>query len=295
MEKLFILFMAAMMIAAGLIIIYETATGKPNGANTTEIQEAHPTTAKDTTETTQPKTTAIRQATIDLEPTTTIQETTTTAKSPPTTTTPASVIQFEVFRADNCRDTVLGKMNTVYLRLNATAQNLSWSGKPDPKFTLSCDGAEPFHADYAYAKGEGPIQPYSEVAGEYRLAVRCGRNSGSEDLSDCGTVKAYLDIQSVGMEAAEPTATTLTQNPYLDRFRGKGYRMARFHVAWLCPSCVPAVNKLVMETPGVKSRSLAYGQKIGYVIYDPTVLSLDEVLEAAGAGGDLEDITDGEI
>ncbi len=284
MDKLFIFFMAAMMLAAGLIMAYEASTAKPAREAATTTSSAATTTTMAATSTTAPP--PPDEPSTTLPPTTTVQ---------PTTTTLGTALEFETFRVDKCRDTVLGKMNTVYARLNSTRDNLTWGGDPRPKFALGCDGAEPIPADFAYARGEGAVEPYSEVAGEYRLAVRCGRNTLNEDLADCGSLTAILDVRDIGLEAPAPTTTTLRQNPYLDRFRDKGYRMAEFHVAWLCPSCVPAVNKLVMETPGVKSRSLSFGQDTGYVIYDPRTVSLDKVLEVAGAGGDLEDVTDREI
>lgn len=211
----------------------------------------------------------------------------------------------------NCRSTVLGSMNTVVAYIGGERLQGDWGPQPDPKVYYSCDGERGLF-DKVTAEGGAVIESGRDLEGKYRLMVKCGRNQLIGDLNDCGELKVLLDTLNVNLASVDgmgvegvvyttstsltsSTATTLPYNPYLDKFRGKGYHKVDLSVHWLCPTCVPAVNKLVIGEPGVKSRSLGYRQKVSYVIYDPDVVDLERVIEVAGAGGDVELIADYEI
>jgi len=88
------------------------------------------------------------------------------------------------------------------------------------------------------------------------------------------------------------SSTTTTINPNFARFTGKGYRQAYMDVQYFCPSCVPAVVATLSKEPGVLSKSLNYRQKMSWVIYDPSRVSVERVLELAGASGGAKLLND---
>lgn len=256
--------------------------------------------------------------------TTLVQTTSTSTTSPPQTTTttlftPPMQVFPNVTEVDKCRDTELGKMNRVLVELDEEEIDGYWIGNSTDSFSIDCDGRQ-VPADIVLYRGGRNIQKGDDLPGEYRLMVRCGRNQPVEDLQGCRqmsvsfatrgqNITSYLLTAQTAVNATtttspattftfpepETTTTTLYSNPYLEKFMGQGYHKATLKVSWLCPSCVPAVNNLVIREPGVKSRSLMYGQKINYVIYDPTVVDLERVIELTGSGGDVELINDTEI
>jgi hypothetical protein len=199
-------------------------------------------------------------------------------------------------------------MNTLVLNVSEEHITGNWGPQPNPTFYFSCQDVEMIRFDSVMFRGGKIIEPHMDVVGIYRVAARCGRNQPVENLRDCGGLRvlldsAYVNVSSIGSIVVEQpvslmessTTTILSENPYLDRFRGVGYHKADLHIAWMCPTCVPAVNKLIIEEPGVKSRSLAYGQKISYVIYDPSKVSLDRILMLTNAGGTATLLNDEEI
>ena len=197
-----------------------------------------------------------------------------------------------------CGNSVNGKVQTFMLDLVLDGV---WGAKSSDAFALSCNGADFVYPVSVHRKGGGFADPYSILNGTYRVAYKCGRTGEVFDYRKCKNLSLYLDASKTASEKpdVEVVDTVVevipTSNPYLDKFRGQGLRKADLDIHWLCPSCVPAVNRLVIGTEGVKSRSLSYKQDVCYVIYDPETVSLERVMEVAGAGGDLELISDTEL
>ncbi|VVB51767.1 Uncharacterised protein [uncultured archaeon] len=254
----------------------------------------------------QATTTTVNPVEYSTTSSTAFTSTTTTASSTIASTTSSSTLprflEVSWFKLDKCRETVLGGMNTVYANVTGNISE-NWGPNPNPKFYYSCGGGEMKPFEKVLLRGEGEVDAYGNVADEYRLGVHCGRNAVLEDLANCrDELRIFVDTSSFSFASptecnisVSTTSTTVPPNPYLDKFRGQGYRMAMFHIAWLCPSCVPAVNSEVNSEPGVKSRSLVYNDDVSYVVYDPKTVKLDRVLELASAGGDLTFINDTEI
>ncbi|MCX6695098.1 MAG: hypothetical protein NTU61_02215 [Candidatus Altiarchaeota archaeon] len=90
-----------------------------------------------------------------------------------------------------------------------------------------------------------------------------------------------------------PTSTTLPQ--YLQKYAGKGYRIAYMEITFFCPSCVPAVAANLRNEPGVIAKSMSYQQKVSWVIYDPRAVRLDEILMISGGSGEVTLLNDDEI
>lgn len=227
---------------------------------------------------------------------------TTLAKTSSTTTTIPRFVELEVDNVGKCSKTYLGKMNTVLATLPANVLVGAWGKPPNPKIYYACDEKEPVIFDRIMFNGGVNIAPGATVNNSYRLAGKCGRNQPVDDMQDCKELSIILDSQNIiSMEEAEvmlasTTTTTVPRaNPYLDRFRDMGYRKADLQIRWLCPTCVPAVNKIIIEEPGVKSRSIRYKQEINYVIYDPEVVELERILYLTNAGGNAKLIKDYEL
>ncbi|MBD3262504.1 MAG: hypothetical protein GF334_12700 [Candidatus Altiarchaeales archaeon] len=247
--------------------------------------------------------------------TTTPTSTTPAFNTPPTTTSstststslvvcgqekenPPRFIELQVTHVGDCMNTPRGKMNTVIAEAESKQIMGTWGSKPNPKIYYHCGGGRKILFDWMLLKGGSNIGAHENLSNTYRLAARCGRNQLTYDLSECENLTVFLDAAYTdatyieGLEAAErtyglksTTTTTLKHNPYLDRFRNQSLRMAKFDLAWMCPSCVPAVNKMFMQQQGVKSQSLGYKQGLCYVIYDPEVIDLDRIMMLANAGG----------
>jgi hypothetical protein len=295
-DKVFIVFLFAVLGFGGAILVGELYS-QPSASTTTSSTLATTTSSTTTTTTTYVATTV----------TLPVQTTTTTLKPIP---------EFFVLNwsnLDRCRNTHLGGMNSFLAYVDSVEG--TWADNPADSFEVGC--RETFISPVSVLRRGGTsVILGSQLEGIYSIRTRCGRNQIFNDLSDCRNMtvrlkSSKLNITSVGGEAVEvletedskyetsdsepPTSTTLAHNPYLDRFRDLGYRRVDLDISWLCPSCVPAVNKLVMSEPGVKSRSLAYRQEVNYVIYDPNVVKLERVLELSGAGGDVRLISDEEF
>lgn len=236
-----------------------------------------------------------------------VSSTTTTTTSSTTSTVPRYV-EVDVFYVEDCKSTVMGKMNNILVNVSGNNVNGTWGPEPEPMFYFSCDGDELREFDRVLVRGGLSITPGSSVEGLYRLSEKCGQNTKLEDFDSCSVLEvfidlAYFDVSSIDSSEVTqtswdiPTTTTtiLSDNPYLDKFRGIGYRKLDMHVAWICPTCVPTVNKLVREQEGVKSRSLSYGQEVSYVIYDPDVVSGDQILRLINAGATATVLNDTEI
>lgn len=226
--------------------------------------------------------------------------TTTTSRPAATTTTIPDMLPMNIIKVGRCSQTNYGRLNTIITTLNETTATGIFTLNPEPKAYLSCNGGQPQQAYWLRVKGGMPVSYNTSVAGQFRVVAKCGLREPIPDPRDCETLEAYVGTQgtmleTIGTDEVEyattttttspPTTTTLKTNPYLDRFRGQGLRKADMHIAWMCPSCVPAVNKLVINTGGVRSRSLSYNQNVSYVVYDPKVITLDEVLMLCNAGG----------
>ena len=198
-----------------------------------------------------------------------------------------------------CGNSVNGKVQTFMVDLELDG---FWGLDSKNIFALSCGGGDFVYPVSVHRKGGGFAAPYSILNGTYRVAFKCGRTGEIFDYSRCGNLSLYLDVSKTIVEPKVDgevevldEVETVYHNPYLDKFRGLGLRKADLDINWLCPSCVPAVNNLVIGTEGVKSRSLGYKQDVCYVIYDPNVVTLERVMEVAGAGGDLILISDTEL
>jgi len=237
-----------------------------------------------------------------------VSSTTTTTTSSTTSTVPRYV-EVDVFYVEDCKNTVIGRMNNILVNVSGSNVNGTWGPEPNPTFYFSCDGDELMEFDRVLVRGGLSIKPGSSVDGLYRLSEKCGRTKKLKDFDSCSDLHvfidlAYFDVSSINSSEVTqtswdiPTTTTstiLSDNPYLDKFRGMGYRKLDMHVAWICPTCVPSVNKLVREQEGVKSRSLSYGQEVSYVIYDPILVSQDQILRLINAGATATVLNDTEI
>jgi len=302
MDKIFIVFVLAVLFIGGAVFVSESLN-------------------EGTTDVLIPKTTVLQTTSTTIDATTsTVHSTTTTTKLTTTTTlfVPPEFISLNYTHLDKCRDTELGKMNKVLVELTHDQVNGTWIGNNSESFILTCD-AKQVGAHVVVNRGGGNLQKGQELAGIYRLMTKCGRNQPIGDLKDCrelsisfatgsqnitAVYNTPVDIVPVANSTSvtsftfpkPPTTTTMIyHNPYLDKFKEQGYRKATLEIHWLCPSCVPAVNRVVMGEPGVKSRSLMYKQRINYVIYDPQIVDLERVIELAGAGGDVELVNDTEM
>jgi len=235
----------------------------------------------------------------------TISDTTTSTTSTSTTTTTIPrYIGFNVTDIGRCANTIRGKMNTILAELSSDRIDANWGYDPDPRVFYTCDSSELIEFEKVMLTGGKSIEPFNKLAGSYRLATKCGRNQVVEDLRDCKQLTVYIEsyyvnTSSQGIRAKKDsdqiTTTTIYHNPYLDRFRGQGYRKADFDIAWMCPTCVPAVNKLVRDEIGVKSKSLGYGQELNYIIYNPDDVDLERLTQLCNAGGTAILLNDTEI
>ncbi len=237
-----------------------------------------------------------------------VSSTTTTTTSSTTSTVPRYV-EVDVFYVEDCKNTILGRMNNILVNVSGNNVNGTWGTEPKPRFYFSCNGGELTEFDKVLVRGGSSIKPESSVEGLYRLSEKCGLTKKLKDFDSCSDLQvfidlAYFDVSSINSSKVTqtswgiPTTTTttiLSDNPYLDKFRGMGYRRLDVHVAWICPTCVPTVNKLVREQEGVKSRSLSYGQEASYVIYDPTLVSQEQILRLINAGATATVLNDTEM
>ncbi len=270
MDRLFIVFFIAAVAVVAVAITFFPPQTQITYATTTSTTS----TSTSTTSTTSTSTT--------------LQGVTTT---PTTTTTLPRYVEVGYSHLGRCGTARVGKIQELLVNTTGRVTGV-WTDPPG--FKIVCDDVEmqdPYRVAY---RGGGLVPPGSPVEGVYGLDVRCGRTQPIEDLEDCRNLDILVDTTTLGEEYVPPssTTTTLAVNPYLERFMGQGYRRVDMKISWLCTSCVPATNNLVINEPGVKSRSLMYRQEINYVIYDPNVVSLERVLELAGSGGDIEVIDD---
>ncbi|MFH1722726.1 MAG: hypothetical protein ABH950_09010 [Candidatus Altiarchaeota archaeon] len=90
-------------------------------------------------------------------------------------------------------------------------------------------------------------------------------------------------------------SSTLTPTTTISKYSGLGYRKAKMKIIFICPSCAPAVVRTLKNEPGVVSLNMAYKQKINYVIYDPSKVSLERIFQLSTANGEGELILDEEI
>ncbi|MFC2162118.1 hypothetical protein ACFLRF_00420 [Candidatus Altiarchaeota archaeon] len=302
MDRLFISFILVGVLLALGVVLYESLASA-SVAMDPKVSAASTTTTSTPTSSTSASTSTSTSLPADPSPT---SSTTTTVTTSSTVTLP-SMISVEVFNMEKCRQTVYGKMNTILVNISNEKVAGNWGPEPDPRFGFVCDDGvyQPF--EMIMYRGGKNIGSFGPVEGEYRMSVKCGRNRLVDDLIDCRELDVLLESSSInstsyqGRAAASSlilstsTSTTLSRNPYLDKFRGLGYRKASMQVKWLCPSCVPGVNKLIGNEVGVKSKSMTYKQDPCYIIYDPGLISLDRVLQIAGAGGDVSLYNDTEI
>ncbi|MFH1789055.1 MAG: hypothetical protein ABH834_06720 [Candidatus Altiarchaeota archaeon] len=207
------------------------------------------------------------------------------AQTSSTTTTIPLFAELQVDNVGKCLKTQLGKMNTVLATLNGSVFTGDWGQGAVPRIYYSCDGDDWVVFDQIMFKGGANIAAGASVNNSYRLGAKCGRNQPVDDLLDCEGVIILLETDSIIGSGAEASTSTLGENPYLDKFKGLGYHKVDLRIKWICPTCVPAVNKMIIEEPGVKSRSIGYGQEVNYVVYDPEVVKVERILYLANAGG----------
>ena len=227
-----------------------------------------------------------------------------------TTSTLPEFVEVQWLNLKDCRSSRLGNLNTLNIRVSGEKATGAWGTSPENPFHYLCDLKGPFPFDRLIKVDSGMLGTGVNVTGLYRASARCGRNQRIMDLEDCGDLKVLLNTStfhptsiynktvdvdddfSLDESGGEVESNKSKLNTYLERFRGLGYRKADLHVAWSCPSCVPAVNDLVIGEAGVKSRSLAFNQDVSYVIYDPEVVDLDRILLLCNAGGDVTLLND---
>ncbi len=63
-----------------------------------------------------------------------------------------------------------------------------------------------------------------------------------------------------------------------------GYHRVYMNISYFCRSCVPAVADNLAREPGVKSKSMSWGQTVSWAIYDPDAVRIDRIVELAGGG-----------
>lgn len=102
-------------------------------------------------------------------------------------------------------------------------------------------------------------------------------------------------IASTTMTPVLPSQNITVLSTIPSKYAGMGYRKATMEIIFLCPSCIPAVQRVLRDTPGVISLNIAYKQGINYVIYDPNKVSLEEVFQKATANGEGRLISDEEV
>ncbi|MFH1836411.1 MAG: hypothetical protein ABH851_09510 [Methanobacteriota archaeon] len=296
MDKIFTYFMGFVLIVAAGIYFF--------GSNPSQIIDARPDQGENTSNsTTLTETPTTSTSTILPEKVSSTSTSTLTA-----TTTLPKYVELNISSVSRCRTTILGKLVTIVAELSDDVMTGDWGPEPDPKVYFTCDGSELQSFDWVLFAGGRSIEPFDDLSGMYRLAAKCGRNLAVEDVNECENLTILLDTYSVNASTigksdvdretisySTSTTTVARENPYLNRFKGQGYHKVDVKVSWLCPTCVPAVNRIVIEEPGVKSRSIAYKQDLNYVIYDPKVVSLDRVLTLLNAGGTVTLIEDYEI
>ncbi|MFH0860263.1 MAG: hypothetical protein V1921_03595 [Candidatus Altiarchaeota archaeon] len=111
------------------------------------------------------------------------------------------------------------------------------------------------------------------------------------------TIEPVSDVNSQPTEVEEQSTTTTLQpastaNSYFSRFEGRGYRHAYVGVIYQCPSCVPAIASVLNDEPGVIAKSMAYKQKVSWVVYDPTEVTPERMVSILGSSGEASLIND---
>lgn len=99
-----------------------------------------------------------------------------------------------------------------------------------------------------------------------------------------------LGVPEVSTSTVEKTTTTV--NPYFAKFMDKGYHQAYIHVIYQCPSCVPAIARVLQDESGIIAKSMAYRQKISWVIYDPEKVNAKRIVTLIGASGEATLLND---
>jgi len=118
-------------------------------------------------------------------------------------------------------------------------------------------------------------------------------NEPTKPTSPLPTTTTQLAASTSTSTTFEATATTVVKRPsYLDRYVGRGYRQAYIDIQFFCPSCVPAVARNIQEEPGVIGKSIGWGQKVSWVVYNPKVAKLDRLLELAASSGGAAIVND---
>ncbi len=296
MDKIFTYFLVFVLVLAAGIYFF--------GSNPSQIIDARPDQGENTSaSTTLLKASSTTTSTILSEKASSTSTSTLTA-----TTTLPKYVELSISSVSRCRTTIRGKYVTVVAELSDDVMTGDWGPDPQLKVYFICDGSKLQSFEWVLFVGGRTIEPFNDLSGSYRLAARCGRNLVVEDVNDCENLTVLLDTYSVNASTIgkskvdrkiilSSTSTTIIarENPYLDRFKGRGYHKVDVKVSWLCPTCVPTVNRIVIEEFGVKSRSIGYKQDLSYVIYDPCVVSLERVLTLLNAGGTVTLLEDYEI
>lgn len=233
---------------------------------------------------------------------------TTTTTTTGTLTTIPRYVEVDVVYVDDCKNTVQGRMNNLLVNVSSNQVTGTWGPDPEPRFYFSCDSDELIQFDRVLVRGGLNITTGGSVEGLYRISAKCGRNMRLDEFAGCSDLDvfmdaAYFDVSSINSlevtqvpwDSPYTTTTIPSHNPYLDKFRGKGYRKLDMDISWICPTCVPTINKLVREQEGVKSRSLSYWQEVNYVVYDPNVVSKDQILGLINAAATATVLNDTEM
>ena len=66
-------------------------------------------------------------------------------------------------------------------------------------------------------------------------------------------------------------------------------------IQFFCPSCAPPVARNIQQEPGVMGKSIGWGQKYAWVIYDPNKVDLERIQELAASSGGAQVINDTEV
>ena len=99
------------------------------------------------------------------------------------------------FKPKKCRHTLIGNMNTILAEVPEGKVEGTWGAIPAGNFLYSCDSGPKTPVDKIVYRGGGSVEPHQSLSGEYRLSIRCGRNSKMEDLIEI-TDKVFQNVGS---------------------------------------------------------------------------------------------------
>ena len=143
------------------------------------------------------------------QPTTTTLLLTTTTEQTTTTTTLPRYVLLNSYDMGKCKDSMIGKVNTVYVDIPDTFVDLWRYKNPEESILYTCDSSQMEKSDVVLYKGGANIQSTDNLKGSYRLMLKCGNTAKYRNLQDCKNFKVYFD-----REALNKVTTTSTIQSY---------------------------------------------------------------------------------